>query len=145
MVCRAGASVLHYSASTLLTLNSYRSLRGGMVGMELRDLQRMTVVKLREEGLKHANIAGVYAMNKGQLIEALAEVYGIDLEAAARAAREQFAADKTTLKREIRALKGQRNTALTAHDTVQVQQTRLDIKKRKRKLRRLAASQAAAV
>ena len=113
--------------------------------MELRDLQRMTVVKLREEGLKHANITGVYAMNKGQLIEALAEVYGIDLEAAARAAREQFATDKTTLKREIRALKGQRDTALAAHDAVQVQQTRLDIKKRKRKLRRLAASQAAAV
>ncbi len=113
--------------------------------MELRDLQRMTVVKLREEGLKHASIAGVYAMNKDQLINALAEVYGIDLEAAARTAREQFAADKTSLKREIRALKEQRDAALATHDAVQVQQTRLNIKKRKRMLRRLAASQAAAV
>ena len=113
--------------------------------MELRDLQKMTVVKLREEGLKHAGITGVYAMNKGQLIEALAEVFGIDMEAAAKAAREQFAADKTTLKREIRVLKGQRDTALTTHDAVQVQQTRRHIKKRKRTLRRLAASQSAAV
>lgn len=113
--------------------------------MELRDLQRMTVVKLREEGLKHPGITGVYAMHKGQLIEALAEVFGIDMEAAVRAAREQFAADKTALKRDIRALKGQRDTALAAHDAVQVQQTRLNIKKRKRMLRRLAASQAAAV
>ena len=113
--------------------------------MELRDLQKMTVVKLREEGLKHASIIGVYAMNKGQLIEALAEVYGIDLEAAARAAREQFAADKTTLKREIRAFKEQRDAALATHDVVQGQQTRLNIKKRKRILRRLASSQAAAV
>ncbi len=113
--------------------------------MELRDLQKMTVVKLREEGLKHASITGVYAMDKGQLIEALAEGFGIDIEAAAKAAREQFAADKTTLKREIRSLKGQRDTALTTHDAVQVQQTRLNIKKRKRVLRRLAASQAAAV
>ena len=113
--------------------------------MELRDLQKMTVVKLREEGLKHPSMSGVYAMDKGQLIEALAEVFGIDIEAAARAAREQFATDKTTLKREIQALKGQRNTALTTQDAVQVQQTRLNIKKRKRRLRRLAASQAAAV
>jgi hypothetical protein len=113
--------------------------------MELRDLQKMTVVKLREEGLKHPGITGVYAMDKGQLIEALAELYGIDIAAAARAAREQFAADKTTLKRDIRALKEQRDTALAAHDAAQVQQTRLNIKKRKRTLRRLAASQSAAV
>jgi len=111
--------------------------------MELRDLQKLTVVKLREEGLKHSSIAGVYAMDKGQLIEALAEVFGIDVEAAVRASREQSAADKTTLKREIRALKGQRDAALTAHDAAQVQQTRLNIKTRKRRLRRLAASQGA--
>jgi predicted ATPase len=116
-----------------------------MVGMELRDLQKMTVVKLREEGLKHSSIAGVYAMNKAQLIEALAAVYGIDIEAATRAAREQFAADKSGLKQEIRAFKGQRDAVLSAHDATQVKQLRLHIKKRKRMLRRLAASQADAV
>jgi len=113
--------------------------------MELRDLQRMTVVKLREEGLKHSSITGVYAMDKGQLIRALAEVYGIDLEAAARMSREQFAADKSTLKREIRALKQQRDTALSTRDTAQVPQIRLNIKKHKRALRRLAASRSTAV
>jgi hypothetical protein len=113
--------------------------------MELRDLQKMTVVKLREEGLKHGSIAGVYSMNKAQLIEALAAVYGIDIEAATRAAREQFAADKSALKREIRAFKGQRDAALSAHDATQVKQLRQQIKKRKRLLRRLAASQTAAV
>ncbi|MGE3537402.1 MAG: hypothetical protein AB7N91_08185 [Candidatus Tectimicrobiota bacterium] len=111
--------------------------------MELRDLQKMTVVKLREEALKHSNIAGVYAMDKGQLIAAMAEVYGIDIEAASKAAREQFAADKSTLKREIRAFKGQRDEALGAHDAAQVKQARLAIKRRKRQLRRLAATQAA--
>jgi predicted ATPase len=116
-----------------------------MVGMELRDLQKMTVVKLREEGLKHGSITGVYSMNKAQLIEALAAVYGIDIEAATRAAREQFAADKTALKREIRVFKGQRDAALSAHDATQVKQLRQQIKKRKRLLRRLAASQTAAV
>jgi predicted ATPase len=116
-----------------------------MVGMELRDLQKMTMVKLREEGLKHSSITGVYAMNKAQLMEALATVYGIDIEAATRAAREQFAADKSSLKQEIRAFKGQRDAALSAHDAAQVKQIRLQIKKRKRMLRRLTSSQAAAV
>ena len=113
--------------------------------MELRDLQRMTVVKLREEGLKHSSIAGVYAMDKAQLITALAEVYGIDVEAATKAAREQFATDKSGLKQAIRALKGQRDAALVAHDATQVKQLRLNIKKRKRMLRRLATSQSAGV
>jgi hypothetical protein len=116
-----------------------------MVGMELRDLQKMTVVKLREEGLKHSSIIGVYSMNKAQLIEALAAVYGIDIEAATRAAREQFAADKGALKREIRTFKGQRDAALSARNATQVKQLRLQIKKRKRMLRRLASSPAAAV
>src|SRR5437867_13360731 len=116
-----------------------------MVGMELRDLQKMTVVKLREEGLKHSSIAGVYSMNKAQLIEALAAVYGIDIEAATRAAREQFATDKSTLKQEIRAFKGQRNAALSAHDATQVNRLRLQIKKRKRMLLSLTSSQVAAM
>jgi len=113
--------------------------------MELRDLQKMTVVKLREEGLKHSSIAGVYAMDKAQLIAALAEVYGIDVEAATKAAREQFTTDKSTLKQAIRALKGQRDAALVAHDATQIKQLRLNIKKRKRMLRRLATSQSATV
>ncbi len=84
-------------------------------------------------------------MNKAQLIEALAAIYGIDIAAATRAAREQFAADKSTLKQEIRAFKGQRDAALSAHDVTQVKQLRVQIKKRKRTLRRLASSRAAAV
>ena len=113
--------------------------------MELRDLQKMTVVKLREEGLKHSSITGVYAMDKAQLIMALAEIYGIDIEAATRAAREQFAAGKSSLKQEIHTFKGQRDAALLAHDATQVKQLRLHIKKRKRMLRRLASSQGATV
>ena len=106
--------------------------------MELRDLQRMTVVKLREEGLKHEGIVGVHVMNKQQLIEALAPRLGIDLEATVRAVRERFAGDKTALKRDIRALKGGRDEALVAHDAATVSQARQRIKKHKRVLRRLA-------
>jgi hypothetical protein len=55
------------------------------------------------------------------------------------------AANKSSLKQAIRTFKGQRDTALTAHDAAQVKQLRLHIKKRKRLLRRLASSQTAAV
>lgn len=106
--------------------------------MELADLQKMTVVKLREEGLKYPSIVGVSAMDKEQLVAALAEVYSIDLTAAARATRAKFAGDKGSLKQAIRTLKGQRDAALMTHDATQVHQVRMDIKKRKRMLRRLA-------
>jgi hypothetical protein len=49
------------------------------------------------------------------------------------------------LKQEIRAFKGQRDAALSAHDATQVKQLRLHIKKRKRMLRRLASSQTEAM
>jgi len=105
--------------------------------MELQELQRLTVVKLREEALQHEGITGVNGMNKDQLIEALAPVFGIDLEAETRAIRERLAANKGTLKQEIHSLKDQRNDALADHDLEVVSQVRKDIKKRKRSLRRM--------
>ena len=106
--------------------------------MDLRDLQRMTVTKLREEALKHQGLAGVHAMHKEELIHALAPIFGIDLEAVVREARTRFSTNKTTLKQEIRTIKTQRSDALTAHDATALKQTRDRIKKRKRLLRRLA-------
>jgi hypothetical protein len=105
--------------------------------MELQELQRLTVVKLREEALQHEGITGVNGMNKDQLIEALAPVFGIDLEAATRALKERLAIDKGLLKKEIHSLKNQRDAALTDHDTEASAQARKDIKKRKRSLRRM--------
>jgi hypothetical protein len=105
--------------------------------MELQELQRLTVVKLREEALKHEGITGVNGMNKDQLIEALAPVFGIDLEAETRAIRERLAANKGVLKKEIVSLKDQRDGALADHDAESVAQARKDIKKRKRSLRRM--------
>ncbi len=106
--------------------------------MELREMQRMTVVKLREEALQHPSIVGVHGMNKEQLIEALAPIYGINLEAAVRALREKLAENKGTLKQEITALKSERDAALADHDTTAVKKARKDIKRRKRRLRHLA-------
>ena len=106
--------------------------------MELRDLQKMTVVKLREEALQHEGIVGVHVMGKADLIAALAPRFGIDLDAITKAARGKFATDKTTLKQEIHALKGKRDAALAEHDRTAIKQARQQIKKHKRTLRRLA-------
>lgn len=114
--------------------------------MELRDLQKMTVVKLREEALNMGGFTGVHAMKKQELIEALAPKFGIDLEAAVKVAREKIADDKSAVKREIRNLKMQRDAALEDHDLAAVAVARKGIKKYKRVLRRMAEeAQTAAV
>ncbi len=108
--------------------------------MNLSELQRLTVVKLREEALKHEGISGVNGMNKEQLIEALAPIFGIDLEAESRAIRERLAASKGVLKKEITKLKGERDASLEDHDQESIVQTRKEIKRRKRRLRHMAKS-----
>ena len=67
--------------------------------MELRDLQKMTVVKLREEALNMGGFSGVHGMKKQELIEALAAKFGIDLGAVVKAAREFLGKDRDHPKR----------------------------------------------
>ncbi len=105
--------------------------------MDLSELQRLTVVKLREEALKHQGITGVNGMNKEQLIEALAPIFGIDLEAETRAIRERLAASKGVLRKEIANLKGERDAALGDQDREGFSQARKEIKRRKRRLRHM--------
>lgn len=106
--------------------------------MEFRDLQKMTVVKLREEAMKHEGLTGVHGMKKAELVAALAPIFGIDIDAQIKAVREVMAASKGDVKKEIQALKQQRNDALDDRDHDALRQARLAIKKRKRYLRRLA-------
>lgn len=106
--------------------------------MELRDLQKMTVVKLREEALQLGGFTGVHGMNKQQLIEALAPRFDIDLKTATKTARAKFDIDKPAIKREIATLKAQRDEALLEHDMATVTQARKRIKQYKRTLRRMA-------
>lgn len=108
--------------------------------MDLSELQRSTVVKLREEALKHDGITGVNGMNKEQLISALAPIFGIDLEAETRAMKERLAASKGTLKKEITGFKKERDAALEESDYEGSAQARKEIKRRKRHLRHMLKS-----
>ena len=105
--------------------------------MTLQELQKMTVVKLRQEAMQHGGINGVSGMSKAQLVEALAELLGIDTTPA-RAAQAKISGNKAVLKREIRSLKTTRDEALVGGDANSLSRARLDIKRRKRALRRLA-------
>ena len=46
--------------------------------MEWKDLEKMTVLKLREEALKFPEIKNVHGKNKEQLLDEVAEALGID-------------------------------------------------------------------
>ncbi len=105
--------------------------------MELKDLQKMTVKKLKEEGLKHSQLSGVHSMKKDELVSALAEVLGIELSEDETKAR--FAASKLKLKDEIKKFKDLRNKALESKDKVQLKKARYHIKKLKRELRKIIA------
>ena len=106
--------------------------------MTLQELQKMTVVKLRQEAMQHGSISGASGMSKSQLIEALADLLGIDMDAPAQLVSATISDDKTVLKSEIRSLKTARDEALAAGDESGQNRARTDIKKRKRALRRLA-------
>ena len=106
--------------------------------MTLQELQKMTVVKLRQEAMQHGSISGVSGMSKSELIEALADLLGIDTEAPARLVTAKISGDKAVLKGEIRTLKTARDEALAAGDESGLHRARTDIKRRKRALRRLA-------
>lgn len=106
--------------------------------MTLQELQKMTVVKLRQEAMQRGGISGVSGMSKAQLVEAMAELLGIDAKTPARASTAKISGDKVVLKKEIRSLKTTRDEALSAGDTTGLNRARVDIKRRKRALRRLA-------
>jgi hypothetical protein len=44
--------------------------------MDWKDLEKMTVLKLREEALKYREIVGVHGKNKEQLIDEIAKALG---------------------------------------------------------------------
>jgi hypothetical protein len=100
--------------------------------MELKDLEKMTVIKLREEAAKYEDIKGASGMKKEQLIEILAEKLGIEvkpLEAAPPS-------EKQHLKKQIKALKVKRDEALQGKDYKTLKQHRRQIRNLKRQIRK---------
>lgn len=107
--------------------------------MEWSDLEKMTVVKLREEA-HEKGLKGVHGMNKAQLLTELASAMGIEPPKEGMEGR--AAESKSELKQQIRELKTRRNELLTAHDSKALKEVRRTIHGLKRRIRRLQAKSA---
>ena len=102
--------------------------------MDIEDLKKMTLPKLKEEAKKITELKGVSGMKKGDLIKAIAKAGGISYEAPLK--------DVTTIrsvKQEIQALKKQKGELqASSQDRIKLKKIRRKIKRLKRLTRELA-------
>lgn len=99
--------------------------------MEFKDLEKMTVTKLREEAGKFEDIKGVSGMKKDQLIDILCTKLDV-----LRPQKKTVGLDKAELKARMRALKAKCEQAATEHDHETLKDIRARIKVYKRSIRR---------
>lgn len=104
--------------------------------MEWHDLEKLTVVKLREEA-HEKGVEGVHGKNKAELLDALAGILGI--ERPHEELSETGVHDKADLKLQIRALKLERARFLEAHDHKGLKEVRRKIRGLKRRIRKIHA------
>jgi hypothetical protein len=108
--------------------------------VDLNELRKMTVPKLREHAKGIADLQGLSGMKKDQLIEAIAKAEGISYESSA------VPKDDTSIgsiKQEIRALRKQKEEFLASSQARhQVERVRRKIKRLKRLTRKMAREKA---
>lgn len=112
--------------------------------MQKKDLEKMTLPKLREEALKYHDqiTSAIHGMKKAELVRALMEVLGIEEEPEKVVEKKIKKKDKTvskeSLKKEMTAFKKEKEEALKGKDKSKVKLLRKKIKILKRKIRRFA-------
>ncbi len=104
--------------------------------MDWKELEKMTIVKLREEALKFPEeIKGVHGKSKAQLMDEIAKQLGIEKPHVHFA--DTVVHDKGDLKQKIHALKAQRDSLIAAKDHKKLHETRREIHKLKRQIRKI--------
>jgi hypothetical protein len=101
--------------------------------MDLKTLERMTVVKLREEALKVPELSSVRTKSKDELIRALAGALGIDL-----GGRRRGAGNIPALKKQILDLKTKIAEAIQSKKSSDLKSFRRQMRHLKGVTRRLA-------
>jgi cell division protein FtsX len=87
--------------------------------MEYHDLEKMTVVQLREEVKKLPDVKGVTAMKKEELIHALVEHLGITVPEKTKEKKRKSGSaplDKPALKKKLAELRAAKSAAQAAND-----------------------------
>ena len=100
--------------------------------MELKDLEKMTVVKLREEATRYEDVKGAIGMSKDQLIDLLCGKLGID-----RKSHVPTGIGRRALKAKIRQLHGKRGEVLGGGDPKKIRVHRRRLKSLRRRLRKV--------
>jgi hypothetical protein len=108
--------------------------------MDWKDLEKMTVLKLREEALKYPQIEGVHGKHKEQLMDEIAKVLGI--EKPHSHFTDTVVHTKAELKHKIQELKIEREKLLVAHDHKKLHEVRREMHELKHTIRRLEAKAA---
>lgn len=108
--------------------------------MDWKDLEKLTVLKLREEALKFPQIEGVHGKNKEQLMDEIAKVLGIEKPHALFT--ETVVHTKADLKHRINELKVERDKLLAMHDHQRLHDLRREMHELKHTIRRLEAKAA---
>jgi len=108
--------------------------------MEWKELEKMTIVKLREEALKFPQIESVHGENKTQLMDELAHVLGIEKPHINFG--EKIVHTKSDLKHRLLELKTERDRFLTQHDHNKLHQVRREMHALKHAIRKIDSSAA---
>ena|SRR3989442_1437658 len=108
--------------------------------MEWKDLEKMTVLKLREEALKFPQIEAVHGKTKEQLLDEIATALGIEKPHVRFT--ETIVHTKSDLKTKIHELKAERDKLLQAHDHKKLHEVRREMHELKHEIRRLEAKAA---
>ena len=108
--------------------------------MEWKDLEKLTVLKLREEALKFPQIEGVHGKNKEQLMDEIATVLGIEKPHTHFA--DTIVHTKSDLKTKIHLLQAERDQLLQAHDHKKLHEVRREMHELKHQIRKLEAKAA---
>ena len=94
----------------------------------------MTVAQLREiaSGIDHPAVQGYTQLRKEQIIEGICTALDIDM----MVHKTVVGIDKTSIKRQIKALRQERDKALEAHDSAELKRVRRKMHHLKRRLHR---------
>jgi predicted nucleic acid-binding Zn-ribbon protein len=103
--------------------------------MDWKEMDKLTVVKLREEALKHPEIKGVHGKSKAQLMDELATILGI--EKPHLHLKEEVVHTKEDLRKKIHDLQGRRDAMIQVKDYRGLHSLRREVHKLKRQIRKI--------
>lgn len=101
--------------------------------MDYHDLQKTTVIKLREMAKGYGDVKGFSGLNKAELVDLVADREGIE-----RPHMVISGINKPMIKAELRTLKQQRDSAIAKHDRVALKRVRRKMHRVRRQLHKAA-------